>query len=55
MIEYALILAAIAIGLAIAAWRAVRDLWAVLPEEDEHAADLPPPKSPGLPHHRQRN
>jgi hypothetical protein len=44
MIEYVLIMAAIAIGLAVAVWRAMRDIWAVLPEEDEHGADLPPEK-----------
>jgi hypothetical protein len=52
MIEYALILAAIAIGLAIAAWRSMRDLWTVLPDEDEHAEPFVV-KAPGLPHNRR--
>jgi heme/copper-type cytochrome/quinol oxidase subunit 2 len=52
MIEYVLIMAAIAIGLAIAAWRSMRDLWTVLPDEDEHAEPFVV-KAPGLPHNRR--
>jgi len=52
MIECALILLAITVALAIAAWRSLRDLWTVLPEgEDEHAE--PYTKAPGLPHNRK--
>jgi hypothetical protein len=53
MIEYVLIMAFIAIGLAVAVWRSMRDLWTVLPEgEDEHAEIAKPT---GLPHNRRGN
>ena len=54
VIEYALIMLFVLALLVWLAWRAMRDLWAVLPEdEDEHAE--PFTKAPGLPHNRRKN
>ena len=54
VIEYALIMLFVLALLVWLAWRAMRDLWAVLPEEeDEHAK--PFTKAPGLPHNRRKN
>ena len=52
VIEYAMIILFVLALFVWLAWRAMRDLWAVLPEdEDEHAE--PFTKAPGLPHNRR--
>jgi hypothetical protein len=51
VIEYALILITVFVVLAIAAWRAMRDLWRVLPEDEDEHAEIARPV--GLPHNRK--